>query len=146
MGKFSFHSSETFWLAQKLSHHELACPSCIHNLGEFRLPFFLENLEMVEEIILWIILFLIQNIQNNFIQSIHWTCLNVQLNYGFWIYFLFLHVKMKTAQKISRIVRWIKTCVFQQLVVTHSELDKSLYLRDSQICERLLLLKVKPNL
>ena len=36
------------------------------------------------------------------IQNIHWTCLNVQLNYGLRIYFLFLHVKIKTAQKISQ--------------------------------------------
>ena len=36
------------------------------------------------------------------IQNIHWTCLNAQLNYKLWIYFLFLHVRIKTVQKISQ--------------------------------------------
>ena len=36
------------------------------------------------------------------IQNIHWTCLKLQLNYGPWMYFLFLYVKIKTVQKISQ--------------------------------------------
>ena len=58
MQKFFFHSSEAFWPAQKLSHHDLVCPGRILNLGEFLLLFFLEDFEMVDEIIFWIILFL----------------------------------------------------------------------------------------
>ena len=42
---FSFYSSETFWPAQKLSQLDL-------------LPFFLEDFDVVDEIILRIILFL----------------------------------------------------------------------------------------
>ena len=34
-----FHSSETFWPAQKLSYHELVCPGRMQNLGEILLPF-----------------------------------------------------------------------------------------------------------
>ena len=58
MQKFFFHSSETFWPVQKLSRHELGCPCWILNLEEFLLLFFLEDFEMVDEIIIWIILFL----------------------------------------------------------------------------------------
>ena len=52
MQKFSFQFSETFWRAQKLSHHELVCPVGIQNLWDFRLSFFLEGFEMVDEVIL----------------------------------------------------------------------------------------------
>ena len=55
MRKFSFHYSEAFWPAHKLSHHELVCPCRIQNLGEFLLPFSLEDFEMVDEIILWLV-------------------------------------------------------------------------------------------
>ena len=58
MQKFSFHFSDTFWLAQKLSHHELVCPGRIQKFGEFLLLFFMEDFEMFDEMILWIILFL----------------------------------------------------------------------------------------
>ena len=34
------------------------------------------------------------------VRNIHWTCLNVQLYYVPWMYFLFLHIKIKTLQKI----------------------------------------------
>ena len=57
MQKFSFHFSDTFWLAQKLSHHELVCPGWIQKFGEFLLLFFMEDFEMFDEMILWIILF-----------------------------------------------------------------------------------------
>ena len=36
---------------------------------------------------------------NTALQNIHRNCLNIQLNYGLLIYFLFLHVKIKTLQK-----------------------------------------------
>ena len=45
---------------------------------------------------------LLSGILKKNIQNIHWSCLNVQLNYVLWIYFLFLHVKIKTVQKISQ--------------------------------------------
>ena len=38
---------------------------------------------------------------NRALQNIHWNCLNVQSNFGICMYFLFLHVKIKTLQKIS---------------------------------------------
>ena len=50
---------------------------------------------------MWQVLLLSGILKKN-IQNIHWSCLNVQLNYGLWIYFLFLHVKIKTVQKISQ--------------------------------------------
>ena len=56
MRKFSFPSSEAFWPAQKLSYHELVCPGRLQNLGEFLLPFFLEDFKMFDEMIMWIIL------------------------------------------------------------------------------------------
>ena len=40
------------------------------------------------------------------LQNIPWICLNVHLNYGLLIYFLVLHVKITTVQKISQL-----TCV-----------------------------------
>ena len=139
MRKFSFHSSElwTFFSrpVEKLQY-ELVCPGRIHNLGEIFLSFPFEDFEMVDEMILWIILFFIlfkseqksaamhnshknylSNIRqvslfyfqhqtlwknNRAIQNIYWACLNVQLKYGLWIYFLFLLVKIKTVQKISQ--------------------------------------------
>ena len=58
MRKFSFDSSQTFWPAHKLSHYELVYPGGIQNLGEFRLAFFVEDFEMVDEMNLRIILFL----------------------------------------------------------------------------------------
>ena len=42
MRKFSFHFSDTFWLAQKLSHYELVCLGRIQKFGEFLLLFFIE--------------------------------------------------------------------------------------------------------
>ena len=58
MRKFSFHFSDTFWLVQKLSHHELVWSGRIQKFGEFLLLFFMEDFEMFDEMILWIILFL----------------------------------------------------------------------------------------
>ena len=58
MQKFSFHFSDTLWLVQKLSHHELACPGRIQKFGEFLLLFFMEDFEMFDEMILRIIFFL----------------------------------------------------------------------------------------
>ena len=62
MRKFSFHSSEiwTFFSrpVEKLQY-ELVCPGRIHNLGEIFLSFPFEDFEMVDEMILWIILFFI---------------------------------------------------------------------------------------
>ena len=57
MRKFSFHSSETsetsdFWLQTSSSQYELVCPGRIQNVGEFLLPFSLEDFEMVDEMIL----------------------------------------------------------------------------------------------
>ena len=49
MQKFSFHSSETFWRAQKLSYHKLVCLGRIQNLGELILPIFVEDFEMFDE-------------------------------------------------------------------------------------------------
>ena len=102
------------------------------NLEGFLLPFFLEGCEMVDEMILWIILFFfcsffhyqkvkknyLKNMQhatcvsllhwisdmknNTALQNIHWHCLNIQLNYRLQIYFLFLHVTIKTVSKISQ--------------------------------------------
>ena len=43
---------------QKSSYHDLVCAGRIQNLREFLLPFFLEDFEMIDEMILWIILFL----------------------------------------------------------------------------------------
>ena len=46
--------------------------------------------------------FFIQYQKNNAaLQTIHWHCLDIQLNHEFWIYFL-LQVKIKTALKISQ--------------------------------------------
>ena len=45
---------------------------------------------------------LLSSILKKNIQNINWSCLNVQLNYELWIYSLFLHVKIKTVQKISQ--------------------------------------------
>ena len=39
---------------------------------------------------------------NKALQNFHWTCSNVQLNYGLRMYYLFLHVKIKTVQKVSQ--------------------------------------------
>ena len=39
---------------------------------------------------------------NTALQNINCHCLNTQLNYGLWIYFLFLHIKTKTVWKISQ--------------------------------------------
>ena len=58
MWNFSFNLSNTFWLAQKLSHHEL-CPGRIQKFREFLLLFFMEDFEMVDEMILWIIFFFV---------------------------------------------------------------------------------------
>ena len=58
MQKFSFRFSNTFRLAQKISHHELVCPGQIQKIGEFLLLFFMEDFEMFDEMILWIIFFL----------------------------------------------------------------------------------------
>ena len=58
MQKFSFHFSDTFWLTQKLLHHKLVCPGRIQKFGEFLLLFFMEDFEMFDEMILWIVLFL----------------------------------------------------------------------------------------
>ena len=58
MQKFSFHFLDTLWLVQKLSHHELVCPGQIQKFGGFLLLFFIEDFEMFDEMILWIILFL----------------------------------------------------------------------------------------
>ena len=58
MRKFSFHFSDTCWLAQKLSYHELVCPGRIQKFGEFLLLFFMEDFQMFNDMILWIILFL----------------------------------------------------------------------------------------
>ena len=52
MRKFSFQFSDTFWLAQKLSHNELVCPGRIQKFGEFLLLFFMEDFEMFDEMIL----------------------------------------------------------------------------------------------
>ena len=49
------------------------------------------------------LLHLISDTKNNTaIQNIYWHCLNTQLNYGLWIYFLLLHAKIKTVPKISQ--------------------------------------------
>ena len=56
MRKFFFHSSDTFWPAQKLSHHELVCPSRIQISGDFFYPYFWKIYEMFDEMIFWIIL------------------------------------------------------------------------------------------
>ena len=58
MQKFSFHFSNTFRLEQKISHHKLVCPGQIQKFEEFFLLFFMEDFEMFDEMILWIILFL----------------------------------------------------------------------------------------
>ena len=58
MQKFFFHFSDTFWMAQKLSHYELLCPGRIQKFEEFLLLSFMEDFEMVDEMIFWIILFL----------------------------------------------------------------------------------------
>ena len=58
MQKFSFHFSDTFWLEQKLYHHEQVCPGWIQKFGEFILLFFMEDFEMFDYMILLIILFL----------------------------------------------------------------------------------------
>ena len=52
---------------------------------------------------------------NRTLQNIHWTCLNVQLNYMLSICFLFLHVKIKTVQKFSLAVSILSWLVFMPL-------------------------------
>ena len=52
---------------------------------------------------IWRVLLFFFNIRH-YEKSIYWTRSNVQLNYGLWIYFLFLHAKIKTAQKISQFI------------------------------------------
>ena len=52
---------------------------------------------------------------NRTLQNIHWTCLNIQLNYMLSICFLFLHVKIKTVQKFSLAVSILSWRVFMPL-------------------------------
>ena len=105
MRKFSFHSSDTFWPAQKRSCHKLVCPGQFQNLAEFLLPFSLEVFGMIEEIICLskigkkLLFFFSIDILKKNIQNIHWICPNIQLIYLLLIYFLFLLVKIKTVQR-----------------------------------------------
>ena len=55
MLKFSLHFLDTFLLVQKLSHHELVCPSRIQKFREFLLLLFMEDFEMFDDMILQII-------------------------------------------------------------------------------------------
>ena len=51
------------------------------------------------------------------LQNMPWICLNVRLNYGLLIYFLVLHVKITTVQKISQL-----TCVHVRAFSCHFEI------------------------
>ena len=55
------------------------------------------------------------------IQNIQWTCLNIQVNCGLRIYFLFLHIKIKTVQKISQFNCFHYTSVCFHAVVTPTD-------------------------
>ena len=121
MQKFFFPIPQRLWPAQKLSHQELVCPGRILNLGEFLLLFFLDDFEIVDEIIFWIILFLfycfciIKNLRK-VDAAMHKSYIYYLSNYGLWIYFLFLHVKVKTVQKsVSLAVSIILGRVFMPL-------------------------------
>ena len=74
MLKFSLHFSDTFLLVQKLSHHELVCPSRIQKFREFLLLLFMEDFEMFDDMILQIIV--------SFLLFFHYWKIKKRLKWG----------------------------------------------------------------
>ena len=71
-------------------------------------------LSNMPQVLLFFFQYQILWINNTALQNIHWDYLNIQLNYGIWIYFLFLHAKIKTVQKVIQFscFHYTSACIY----------------------------------